>query len=207
MHSSVVPVGFNLRRSPVAPLLPAVVQASPLRDATTPVQFGMDNILPDNYPAIPGIKAKNWTGLAYGAGPPNRWEFRWADVEQTHNAFTYTKYDPIVDAAQASGMGLVAILNTTPYWASSTITATGTQMPANLYLAWDDPNNYWGNFVYHVASTLPGTAWPRGRSGTKPDQINNLSWGGTEGIIISCSKWPTRRSRRLMRCVGQLCRA
>ena len=45
----------------------------------------------------------------------------------------------------------------TPQWATSTPnTARPTNVPANLYLPFDDPKNYWGQFMYRLAKRYAG---------------------------------------------------
>src|SRR5581483_2288063 len=109
----------------------------------------------------------------------NHWEFKWSNIEQARGTYSYAAYDPIVNAAQGAGMSVVGLLDGTPYWASSTVTATGTQVPANLYLPWDDPSNYWGAFVYAAAQHYRGhiAVW---EIWNEPDQYNNASWAGSE---------------------------
>ncbi len=55
------------------------------------------------------------------------------------------------------GMEVVGVALYTPQWASSTPTAAKpTNVPANLYLPFDDPRNFWGQFMYKLAARYRG---------------------------------------------------
>ena len=52
----------------------------------------------------------------------------------------------------ARGIQVVGLAMYTPQWASSTPqTPRTSNVPANLYLPFDDPNNYWGQFMFKLA--------------------------------------------------------
>src|SRR4051794_8413297 len=55
------------------------------------------------------------------------------------------------------GIQVVGLAVYTPQWATSTPnTARPTNVPANLYLPFDDPKNYWGQFMYKLAARYRG---------------------------------------------------
>jgi len=57
----------------------------------------------------------------------------------------------------ARGIEVVGVALYTPQWATSTPdTARPTNVPANLYLPFDDPRNYWGQFMYKLAERYAG---------------------------------------------------
>src|SRR5579871_4720720 len=81
-HAGFAPLAsFVSRALPQADSEVSPAHASSVRDAvTTSPLFGMDNILPNGYSAIPGIKNEQWTTIAADDGAHlNRWEFRWSD--------------------------------------------------------------------------------------------------------------------------------
>ena len=115
-----------------------------------------------------------WHSLAREAGASfNRWQMSWYDVEPIQGQYNWSVYDERVDMDLASGMAVNAILMGTPHWAATEGTrlaplvraeskeepwtlrslgkaSTSASPPANLYLPWDDPDNYWGRFVYQT---------------------------------------------------------
>jgi hypothetical protein len=57
----------------------------------------------------------------------------------------------------ARGIQVVGLAIYTPQWATSTpATPRTTNVPANLYLAFDDPQNYWGQFMFKLAQRYKG---------------------------------------------------
>jgi hypothetical protein len=54
------------------------------------------------------------------------------------------------------GVHLSAVLQFTPAWAQLDPAAGQRSTPRNLYLPYDDPNNYWAQFVYHTVSHYAG---------------------------------------------------
>ncbi len=117
-----------------------------------------------------------WHDLARDAGPSfNRWQLSWYEVEAVKGRFDWSAFDPRVDMDMASGLTVSAILMGTPSWAATRGTSlaplikadvkeepwtirslgkasTSASPPANLYLPWDHPDNYWGRFVYQTVS-------------------------------------------------------
>jgi hypothetical protein len=55
------------------------------------------------------------------------------------------------------GIEVVGLAVYTPQWATSTPSMPSpTNVPANLYLPFDNPNNYWGQFMYKLAARYAG---------------------------------------------------
>ncbi|MDY7041430.1 MAG: hypothetical protein SVX38_11255, partial [Chloroflexota bacterium] len=118
----------------------------------------------------------DWHTLAVDAGArTNRWQLSWYDVEATEGTFDFSVYEDEVSTDAASGLEINAILMGTPDWAATGgssfaprihaeqktppltfsafgWTSTSASPPLNLDLAWDDPANYWGRFVYNTVS-------------------------------------------------------
>jgi hypothetical protein len=67
-----------------------------------------------------------------------------------------TENDAYIDSEIASGRQLVGELVNTPDWAAADPTKHGNSIPKGLYLPYDDPNNYWGNFVGMIAKHYAG---------------------------------------------------
>jgi len=80
---------------------------------------------------------------AIGAGA-NRWQLNWQDIESEQGKFYWDWVDSEIHRMWAAGFEVHAILHTTPDWAR----VEGKLTPRNLYKSWDDPENYWGRFVY-----------------------------------------------------------
>jgi hypothetical protein len=82
----------------------------------------------------------------------------------------------------ARGIQVVGLATYTPQWATSTPTVPKpTNVPANLYLPFDDPNNYWGQFMYRLAQRYAGqiTTWV---IWNEPDMYSDAiayTWDGT----------------------------
>ncbi len=55
-----------------------------------------------------------------------------------------------------SGVQVVGLLEFTPPWAQSNPSDGQRSVPKNLNLAWDDPNNYWGQFTRQMAAHYAG---------------------------------------------------
>jgi hypothetical protein len=86
-----------------------------------------------------------------GAG----WEriiFNWAEHQPTgpEDWHTLNVDDRWLKAANQCGREVVALLKTTPQWATDG--AAGPGMPRGLYLPVDDPDNLWANFVRRSAA-------------------------------------------------------
>src|ERR1051326_8275195 len=103
-----------------------------------------------------------------------QWErliFPWSLIQKDGPTTWSDGYFSDRQIAQESSRGiqLIGLAAYTPQWATSTPqTARTTNVPANPYLAFDDPSNYWGQFMYRLAQRYAG-------------QINNwVIWNETE---------------------------
>lgn len=110
---------------------------------------------PPKEPFFGAVQALYRPDLAARAGV--QWErlvFPWSLVQKDGPNSWATAYftDDQVNAEVARGMDVVGVATYTPQWATSTPQAARpTNVPANLYLAFDDPHNYWGQFMYKLA--------------------------------------------------------
>jgi len=99
------------------------------------------------------------TSLAYDAGV--RWErltFWWNGLQsgpgQPLNPFYLpTSY---IDQERSHGVQVVGVLVNTPDWAAADPSQGGKSPPKNLNLPYNDPNNYWGQFVRQVVKMYAG---------------------------------------------------
>jgi hypothetical protein len=107
----------------------------------------------------------------------DRFDFVWPVIEPSNDNYVFSGYDILVSELYTDGLDMVGILLWTPDWAATSGRSTGetpsfdrrppgwytpsfdTSMartkataasspPQGLYLDWDDPGNYWGDFVY-----------------------------------------------------------
>ena len=123
----------------VAPL-PAV--------ATTDTRFGM----------VQGIAAAD---LAYQAG--SRWDrviFPWSLIQKDGpNSWSEQYYtDEAIKAQVRRGVTMSGVMIYTPQWASITpTTGRPVDKPQGLDLPYNDPRNYWGQFVRKLAARHKGT--------------------------------------------------
>jgi hypothetical protein len=129
--------------------------AAPLPPVTdSDKRLGQDNILPDQYTAIPGIAHAAWTQLAMDAGArATRWVLNWGEIEVEQGQYNYSAHDPVVAADLAAGLQVQGLLIGAPTWAGR---PESRSVPANLYLDWNNPGNYWGQFVYETVSHYLG---------------------------------------------------
>lgn len=86
-----------------------------------------------------------------------QWErliFPWSLI-QKNGPTTWTEgyfSDQQIQQEAARGIQIVGLATYTPQWASSTPqNPKPTNVPANLYLPFDDPHNYWGQFMFKLA--------------------------------------------------------
>lgn len=116
---------------------------------------------------------------AYAAGSRwDRFDFRWNAIESEPGQFDFAPHERLVDRDRDYGLQIVAILGSTAQWAASDCanTAQVSQAevlplghpplprsvnddnpwrscpPVNLQLAWDNPENHWGNYVYQTVN-------------------------------------------------------
>ena len=152
-------------------------------------RFGMNNVLPDNYTRVPGIKKFSWSTIAadYGARL-NRFSFDWQQVESQKGTFNFQDPEAFVSSDEAHNMLSIAVLDHTPYWATQAVTNNpSAQVPSGLYLPWSDPNNVWGAFVYAAAQHFAGRiayweVW------NEPDLLNNTAWAGSAADFFQLLK-------------------
>jgi hypothetical protein len=91
-----------------------------------------------------------------------QWErliFPWSLIQKTGpNAWNDGYFNDQQVAQEINrGIQVVGLAAYTPQWATSTPQKAGTNnVPANLYLPFDDPKNYWGQFMYKLASHYAG---------------------------------------------------
>jgi hypothetical protein len=118
--------------------------------------------------------------MAYDAGSRwDRFDFSWPDIEPSKGAWDFGPHDTLVNDLVAAGIDMVGILLWTPDWAATSPDAgldgrafdqrpfgwyapvprgvaldagAASSPPQGLYLAWNDPNNHWGNYVYTIVS-------------------------------------------------------
>ena len=115
------------------------------------------------------------------------WErliFPWSLIQkQGPNAWNDGYFsDQQISQELSRGIQIVGLATYTPQWATSTPQhPQPTNVPANLYLPFDDPKNYWGQFMYKLASHYAGqintwVIW------NEPDLYNNqilYTWDGS----------------------------
>ena len=91
-----------------------------------------------------------------------QWErliFPWSLIQKDGPDAWATGYfsDQQIKDEVTRGIQVVGLAIYTPQWATSTpTTARPTNVPANLYLPFDDPKNYWGQFMFKLAQRYRG---------------------------------------------------
>jgi hypothetical protein len=92
-----------------------------------------------------------------------RVEFAMKIVNPSLGSFDFRTYDTfVVNPAAQQNIRVLGVLGNPPDWAGDKRFAKKMWwVPANLHLAWNDPQNYWGQFVYKSALHYKGriTAW------------------------------------------------
>ncbi len=137
-------------------------------------------------------------------------------------------YDTLVNDLHAAEMNMVGILLWTPDWAatggvtglplpgfdqrpsdwhapaphdpmSPLVASAASSPPQGLYLPWDDPNNYWGRFVYKVVDRYDDKVkhwemwnepeWPYFWTGTSTDyaQLLKVGYQATKAACPDCT--------------------
>ena len=152
-------------------------------------RFGLNSILPDNTHAVPGISILPWATTAQPLGPKiNRFSFDWQKVEPQAGKLDFSLPEQYVQSDLAHGYATIAILEHTPYWATNAATTnTAAQVPTGLDLAWNDPGNTWGAFVFASASHFKGRitdyeVW------NEPDLMGGASWAGSRAQFFQLLK-------------------
>jgi hypothetical protein len=116
-----------------------------------------------------------------------QWErliFPWSLIQKTGPTAWANGYfsDQQIAQEAARGIQIVGLATYTPQWATSTPkTPRPTNVPANLYLPFDDPQNYWGQFMFKLAQRYAGqiniwVIW------NEPDMYSDTiayTWDGT----------------------------
>ncbi len=95
------------------------------------------------------------------------WErltFWWDDLQPagpTSWNYFATGHDGYINRDLAQGRQLVGLLIHTPKWAALNPKQGTSSVPRGLYLRWNAPGNYWGNFVYRIVTHYRGriTDW------------------------------------------------
>ncbi|MGH2346312.1 MAG: endo-1,4-beta-xylanase, partial [Chloroflexota bacterium] len=143
-------------------------------------RFGLNGILPDYYAHVHGIKKFPWASTAVEEGAKlNRFSFDWQTVEPQPDTFDFSQPAAYVASDVAHGLSSIAILEHTPYWASSAVTKNpAAQVPSGLSLPWNNTQNTWGYFVYQSALHFKGQVayW---EVWNEPDLQNGASWAGS----------------------------
>ena len=87
----------------------------------------------------------------------------------------------------ARGVRVAAVLQFTPGWAQSNPIAGQRSVPKNLNLPFDDPANYWGQFVYQTVKFYSGridewVIWnePEFRPNEPDAGTGTYTWAGTD---------------------------
>jgi len=87
----------------------------------------------------------------------------WWSAFQPRSARDFNQFatdrDSYIEDELARGRELAGVVLNTPGWASTNGSPNG--VPKNLYLAWDDPENHWGQFMRRLAERYRGRidAW------------------------------------------------
>lgn len=104
---------------------------------------------------------------ARAATVPIGWEripFFWSEVQKdgpgTWNAFAMD-HDRAIDRELRAGQQIVGLLISTPLWAAAQPSLRTISPPKGLYLPYDSPDNYWGQFVRQIVKRYEGriTDW------------------------------------------------
>jgi len=140
---------------------------------------------------------------AYAAGSRwDRFDFRWDAIQKTPDRFDASGHRNIVETIDLPNhLNVVGILWATPDWAACSGVAShkeiarfqaalpagdpgrailaadpGSRIPCGLDLAWNDPNNTWGQYAYRIASEFKDTVnvW---ELWNEPDRV--WFWAGT----------------------------
>jgi len=135
----------------------------------------------------------------------DRFDFVWPNIEPSNDAWDFSAYDGLVNDLRAEGVNIVGVLLWTPDWASGAgvqwlgaphfnerpqgwyapvaeatssvvVAQAASSPPAGLYLPWNHPDNYWGNFVYTVVSHF-GDRVKHWEMWNEPDSL--YFWSGT----------------------------
>src|SRR5579859_6924031 len=156
--------------SPTAPTTPTPAAASAAATApSTPTATATTTPTASTATAPPADTSERFFGAVQAIYNPDRaaqagvqWErliFPWSLIQKTGPNTWNDGYftDQQIKQEAARGIQIVGLATYTPQWASSTPrTPRTTNVPANLYLPFDDPQNYWGQFMFKLAQRYAG---------------------------------------------------
>lgn len=112
-----------------------------------------------NYYKAPGVRA--YGDMRDAGASHDRITFDWFRLQPTSTVFStdvVQAYDALVADAGTANIQILGVLIGAPDWAKDTsITGGAYNIPRNLNLAWNDPNNYWGQYVNQIALRYKGT--------------------------------------------------
>ncbi|MBN2005124.1 MAG: cellulase family glycosylhydrolase [Anaerolineae bacterium] len=140
---------------------------------------------------------------AYKAGSRwDRFDFRWDVIQPAAGDFNTSAHHNVVDNIELPNhLNVVGILWATPTWAACSAVASqstlqayraslpagylqqrirnadpGSRIPCNLNLSWNNNENYWGQYVYHIVNEFKDTVhvWELWNEPDRPD-----FWAGT----------------------------
>lgn len=101
--------------------------------------------------------------LREAGGSHERVEFAMKVLNPAPGSFDYRTYeDQVVGPAMRNNIEVLGILANPPDWAADRrYPKLHWWVPANLELAWNDPQNHWGQFVFRTATQFKGRikAW------------------------------------------------
>jgi hypothetical protein len=81
----------------------------------------------------------------------DRISFQMTALHPTPDTWNWSGYDDLVVGEAAQGLKVLGVLTQPPEWAANpAYPYESWRVPANLGLAWNDPNNYWAQFVYNT---------------------------------------------------------
>jgi hypothetical protein len=115
------------------------------------------------------------------------WErltFQWSSLQpkssQDWNSYA-VGFDQVSKTEVQAGRSLVGMLLETPSWAALAPSLGRSSPPKGLDLAWNDPNNFWGNFVYQIAKRYAGRIndWVVWNEVDIPSPATFNTWSGT----------------------------
>ncbi len=151
------------RTAPSAPLSsPRTAPSAPL-----PGPRLLQTVPPDAFPLAHGGNSRFGVAQAADAAPQAdalhvRWErmpIIW-DLMQPHGPLEWnvlaTIHDQPIDTELAHGRQIVGILEGCPRWAAQHPDEGNRSAPRNIDLPWNDPRNYWGQYVYRAARHYAG---------------------------------------------------
>jgi len=172
------------RTTPSAPLSTSRMAPS----APLPGPQLLQTVPPDAFPLARGGDIRFGVAQAVDAAPQAdalhvRWErmpIIW-DLMQPHGPLDWNVlasiHDQPIDTELARGRQIVGILEGCPRWAEQHPSEGNRSAPRNIDLPWNDPRNYWGQYVYRAARHYAG----RINTFTILNEINipNGSFAGT----------------------------